>query len=67
MDKISGMRDPMMQIMVKDKALFDDLIKDMPEAKRKQYEEVRSRSHHVQAYYERMWDMQNSANHSKIR
>lgn len=67
MDKTSGMRDPLIQIMIKDKALFDSLVKDMPEGKRKQYLELQSRSHHIQAYYERMFDMQNSANHSKIR
>lgn len=67
MDKISGMRDPMIQLMVKDKALFNDLLKDMPESKKLQYREVESRSNYVQGYYDHLYDSQKSANHSNIR
>lgn len=41
MHKMSGMRDPMLNLMINDPALFDELLEKQPADKRKQYEKIR--------------------------
>ena len=67
MHKMTGMRDPMLNLMINDRPLFDELLEDLPAHKKPQYEELKKRSGKIQAYYGRMHDMQSSPEHSKIR
>lgn len=37
MHKLSGMRDPMLNLMINDPQTFDEMLEDQPEDKKKQY------------------------------
>ncbi len=66
MHKMTGMRDPMLNLMINDRPLFDELLDSVPAEKKPQYEELRKRSGKIQAYYGRLHDMQSSPTHSSI-
>ncbi|MCB9806918.1 hypothetical protein H6768_03415 [Candidatus Peribacteria bacterium] len=56
MHKLSGMRDPMLNLMINDPALFDELLEHQPEDKKKQYQVLREKKSTVRAYYQRLAD-----------
>lgn len=56
MHKLSGMRDPMLNLMINDPALFDELLEHQPEEKKKQYKILREKKSIVRAYYQRLRD-----------
>ncbi len=67
MHKMTGMRDPMLNLMINDPALFNEMMKDLPAEKREHYEQLQKKSPAIKSYYDRLYDMQNSAAHSNIR
>gem|GEM_PF-3413035 len=67
MNKMTGMRDPMLNLMINDRPLFDELLESVPEHKKDQYNELKKRSGKIEAYYSRLFDMQSSPDHSAIR
>lgn len=67
MHKMTGMRDPMLNLMINDPALFNEMMKDLPAEKRAHYEQLQKKSPAIKSYYDRLYDMQNSAAHSNIR
>jgi hypothetical protein len=54
MHKMSGMRDPMLNLMMNDPALFDKLLEKQPSGKRKQYERLREKKSVINLYYQRI-------------
>lgn len=67
MHKMTGMRDPMLNLMINDRPLFNELLENVPEHKKSQYNELKNRSGKIEAYYGRLHDMQSSPAHSAIR
>lgn len=56
MHKLSGMRDPMLNLMMNDPALFDELLEEQPSEKKKQYEKLRKNKSAIKAYHQRLKD-----------
>ena len=56
MHKITGMRDPMLNLMMSDPPLFDKLLEKQPAKKRKQYEMLREKKSVIKLYYGRIAD-----------
>lgn len=56
MHKLSGMKDPMLNLMVNDPALFDELLEHQPAGKQKEYKMLREKKSVVRAYYQRLGD-----------
>lgn len=56
MHKLSGMKDPMLNIMINDPALFDELLEHQPAEKQKEYKMLREKKSVVRAYYQRLGD-----------
>ncbi len=54
MHKITGMKDPMLNVMMNDPPLFDKLLEKQPPEKRKQYERLREKKSVINLYYERI-------------
>jgi hypothetical protein len=43
MHKLTGMRDPMLNLMINDPVLFDTLLEKQPEEKKRQYKALREK------------------------
>ncbi len=56
MHKLSGMRDPMLNLMINDPVLFNDLLEKQPPEKKKQYQRLREKQSTIKAYYQRLSD-----------
>lgn len=56
MHKLSGMKDPMLNLMVNDPSLFDELLEHQPAGKQKEYKMLREKKSVVRAYYQRLGD-----------
>jgi hypothetical protein len=56
MHKLSGMKDPMLNLMIRDPALFDELLEQQPPEKKKQYQKLRENKATIQTYYNRLAD-----------
>jgi len=56
MHKLSGMRDPMLNLMINDPILFNDLLEKQPPEKKKQYKRLQEKQSTVKAYYQRLAD-----------
>ncbi len=56
MHKVSGMKDPMLNLMINDPALFDELLEHQPAAKQAEYKMLREKKSVVRAYYQRLGD-----------
>lgn len=56
MHKLSGMKDPMLNLMVNDPGLFDELLEHQPPEKQKQYKALRERKGIIKNYYDRLAD-----------
>lgn len=56
MHKLSGMRDPMLNLMINDPVLFDDLLEHQPAEKQKEYRILREKKSVVKAYHQRLLD-----------
>mgnify|MGYP000075299420 FL=1 len=67
MHKMTGMKDPMLNLMINDPPLFNEMMKDLPASKREHYEQLQKRSPAIKSYYDRLKSMQESAAHSNIR
>lgn len=61
MHKLSGMRDPMLNLMINDPALFNDLLEKQPPEKREQYRRLREKQPTIKAYYQRLADTHGDA------
>lgn len=56
MHKLSGMKDPMLNLMINDPVLFDELLEHQPPEKKKQYQKLRENRSTIKAYYNRLAD-----------
>lgn len=56
MHKLSGMKDPMLNLMINDPALFDELLEHQPPAKQAEYKMLREKKSVVRTYYQRLGD-----------
>jgi hypothetical protein len=56
MHKLSGMKDPMLNLMINDPVLFDELLEHQPPEKKKQYQKLREHKSTIKAYYNRLAD-----------
>lgn len=56
MHKLSGMKDPMLNLMINDPVLFDELLEHQPPEKKKQYQKLREHKTTIKAYYNRLAD-----------
>lgn len=66
MHKLSGMRDPMLNLMINDSTTFDDMLKDQPEDKKKSYKRLRESKGVIRAYYNRIRETFDSPTHTRI-
>lgn len=56
MHKLSGMRDPMLNLMISDPVLFDELLEHQPAEKQKEYRVLREKKSVIKAYHQRLLD-----------
>lgn len=56
MHKLSGMRDPMLNLMVNDPVLFDELLQKQPPEKKREYKILNEKRSVIQAYHKRLKD-----------
>lgn len=61
MHKLSGMRDPMLNLMINDPVLFDDLLEKQPPEKKEQYKRLKEKQPTIKAYYQRLADTHGDA------
>ncbi len=54
MNKLSGMKDPMLNLMINDPTLFDELLEHQPAAKKAEYRMLRENKWVIKAYYDRL-------------
>lgn len=66
-DKMTGMRDPMLNLMINDPVLFGEMMKDLPVEKKAHYEQLQKKSPAIKSYYDRLKSMQETPEHSGIR
>lgn len=69
MHKMTGMRDPTMDIMIRQPNLFEQNVASIPPGhpKKKQYEYLLEKRSTISAYYDRICEMQNDPNYAGIR
>jgi hypothetical protein len=64
MHKLTGMRDPMLNLMINAPDTFEEMLKDMPESKRAQYKKLRENKDVIKVYHSRLrdqfWDPQHA-------
>lgn len=63
MHKLSGMRDPMLNLMINDPQTFDEMLEDQPEDKKKEYKNLRENRGAISAYYNRLSETYDSPSH----
>ncbi len=66
MHKMSGMRDPMLNLMVNDPTTFDNMLADQPEPERTKYTNLRENKDVIGAYYNRLAEVYNSPTHCAL-
>ena len=54
MHKLTGMRDPMLDIMINDSKLFNRLLKKLPPSKVAEYKKLQENKHVIEKYHERL-------------
>ncbi len=66
MHKLSGMRDPMLNLMVNDPQTFDEMLEDQPDDKKKEYSRLRESRGTIAAYYNRLRETYDSPSHCQL-
>ena len=67
---MTGMRDPMLQIIINDPDFFDgDLYASLPDKKKEQYERLRDPEHRdrIRLYYERLKETNSGATYAALK
>lgn len=67
MHKIGGMRDPMLQLIVHDPAVYDEMLDAQPPEKRAMYDEVRKRKDVLRAFHNRITKVYDSPSHCEMK
>ena len=63
MNKMTGMKDPMLNLMMNDSETFDELMQTASPEKKVQYQKLRENKGVVSAYYDRLKDTYDCASH----
>ncbi len=63
MHKLTGMRDPMLNLMINDPQTFDEMLVDQPEPQKTQYKKMRESRGVISAYYNRLSSTYDSPSH----
>ncbi len=67
MHKLTGMRDPMLNLMMKAPETFDEMLEAMPEGqKKKDYEQLKKRRRAIRGYYDRLVGTYDSPSHTEM-
>ena len=67
MHKLTGMRDPMLNLMINAPETFNEMLEAMPEGqKKKDYEQLKSRRRSVQEYFDRFQGTFDSPSHARM-
>ncbi len=67
MHKMTGMRDPMLNLMIRAPETFDEMLEAMPEGpKKKNYQELKNRRRSVQGYFDRLYTTYDSPSHTHM-
>lgn len=67
MHKMTGMRDPMLNLMMNAPETFDEMLEAMPEGpKKKNYQELKNRRRSIQGYYDRLKNTYDSPSHTHM-
>lgn len=63
MNKLSGMRDPMLNLMMNDPQTFDEMLAEQTEPKKSHYRRLNEKKGVIRAYYNRLKDTYDSPTH----
>lgn len=66
MHKFTGMRDPMLNLMMNAPDTFDEMLDSLPPEKQEMYRRLRDKKGSIQAYYERMKVTYDSPKHAEM-
>jgi len=66
MHKLSGMRDPMLNLMINDPATFDDMLEAQAEPQKTNYKRLSEKKSVIRAYYNRIRDTFDSPTHAAM-
>lgn len=66
MHKLTGMRDPMLNLMMNAPDTFDEMLDSLPPEKQEMYRRIREKKGSIQAYYERLKDTYDSPKHAEM-
>lgn len=65
--KLTGMRDPMLNLMINAPETFDEMLEAMPEwQKKRDYEQLNKRKRHIRGYFDRLQGTYDSPSHTKM-
>lgn len=67
MFKIAGMKDPMLQLIVNEPAVYDELLDAQPPEKREMYNKVREKKDVLRAFHSRMEAVYDSPSHCQMK
>lgn len=67
MDKIAGMRDPMLQLIVNEPAVYDEMLDAQPPEKRAMYDKVREKRDVLRAFHGRIAALYDSPSHCGMK
>ncbi len=64
MHKLTGMRDPMLNLMINAPETFDEMLEAMPEGqKKKDYQQLKDRRRSIRGYFDRLQGTYDSPSH----
>jgi len=67
MHKLTGMRDPMLNLMMNAPETFDEMLEAMPEGQKKRdYEQLKKRRRYIHGYYDRLVNTYDSPSHTHM-
>lgn len=67
MHKLTGMRDPMLNLMINAPETFDEMLEAMPEGqKKKDYQELKKRKRSIRGYFDRLQGTYDSPSHTEM-
>jgi len=66
MHKLTGMKDPMLNLMINAPDTFDEMLEDLPPEKQSMYRRIREKRGSVQAYYDRLKSTYDSPSHTHM-
>lgn len=66
MNKLTGMKDPMLNLMMNAPETFDEMLTDLPPEKQSMYRRIREKKGSLQAYYDRLKSTYDSPSHVQM-